>query len=228
MSAIEIAPRREPLSRERVLRTAIGIADSHGIQGLTMRRLAEGLGVEPMSIYYHVRGKDAIVSGAVDLLFVDVGARAASASASPDSGWRPVLRTRILAAREVMLEHPWVPRALESGGIMTPALATWINGNVAAMHDGGLSFDLIHHALHTLGSRQFGFSQELVLEDPRGADGEVDQQAAAELGGLMPHVAAMLGEVAHDDPDSTLGWCDDQAEFEFALDVLLEGIERRA
>lgn len=216
--------RREPLSRERVLRTAVEVADETGIDGLTMRRLAERLGVEPMSIYYHVRGKDAIVAGALDLVFDDVAALAAD-RATPLAGWRSHLRGRILAAREVLLRHPWAPRALEDSGVMSPTIGEWVDGNVAIMHDGGLSWDLIHHSLHTLASRQFGFSQELILGDP---DGEVDPDAAAELAARMPHVTAMLQDVVHADDVGTLGWCDDQEEFEFALDILLEGIERRA
>lgn len=226
MAMAEAVARREPLTRDRVLRAAIDLADADGLDGLTMRRLAERLDVEAMSIYHHVRGKDAVVSGACDLVFVDVAVRAAAEPRHPDHDWRAVLRGRILAAREVLLEHPWMPRALELHGVMTPALATWVDGNVGAMRRGGLSFDLIHHAMHTLGSRQFGFSQELILDDD--GDAVADPEVAAAAAALMPNVTAMLLEISHDDPDSTLGWCDDRAEFEFALDVLLDGIARRA
>lgn len=225
MAMAEPAPRRAPLTRERILRAAIQLADEDGLDGFTMRRLADRLSVEAMSIYHHVRGKDAVLAGALDLVFTDVGARIAGEAPLPPEEWRPILRRRILAARQVLLHHPWAPRALEQYGVMTPALASWVDGNVAAMHGGGLSFDLIHHALHTLGSRQFGFSQELVLADS--SDAKVDPAAAAAIAPLMPHVMEMLAEIAHDDPDSILGWCDDRVEFEFALDVLLEGIERR-
>lgn len=218
--------RRVPLTRERVLRSAIELADEDGLDALTMRRLADRLGVEAMSIYHHVRGKAAVVSGACDLVFEDVAALAADGPRHPDSQWRAILRARILAAREVLLAHPWMPRALETHGVMTPALATWVDGNVGAMRRGGLSFDLIHHAMHTLGSRQFGFSQELILDDD--GDAVADPEVAAAAAALMPNVTAMLMEISHDDPGSTLGWCDDRAEFEFALDILLEGIERRA
>ncbi|MET0735145.1 MAG: TetR family transcriptional regulator [Microbacterium sp.] len=225
MAMAEPVARRTPLTRERVLRAAIDLADAEGLDALTMRRLADRLSVEAMSIYHHVRGKDAILAGALDLVFEDVGARAAAAPPLPPEQWRAVLRRRILIAREVLLLHPWAPRALETSGVMTPAFATWVDGNVGAMSGGGLSFDLIHHAMHTLGSRQFGFSQELILADS--SEAKVDPEAAAAMAPLMPNVLAMLGEVAHDDPDSVIGWCDDQSEFEFALDILLEGIERR-
>ncbi|GAA1927228.1 TetR/AcrR family transcriptional regulator C-terminal domain-containing protein [Microbacterium aoyamense] len=219
------ASRREPLTRERVFRAAIELADEEGLEGLTMRRLAERLSVEAMSIYHHVRGKDAVLSGALELVYADVTAEAAAEPAPPTEGWRPLLRQRILVARRILLRHPWAPRALETHGVMTRSLATWVDGNIAAMRSGGLSYDLIHHAMHTLGSRQWGFSQELILADS--SDAKVDPEAAAAMAPWMPHVIEMLQDVVHDDPDSIIGWCDDQAEFEFALDVLLDGIEAR-
>lgn len=218
-------PQREPLTRERVFRAAIDLADEGGLEGLTMRRLADRLSVEAMSIYHHVRGKDAVLSGALDLVFADVGAEAAAEPSVSPTDWRAALRQRILVARRILLRHPWAPRALESHGVMTPAFATWVDGNVATMRAGGLSFDLIHHAMHTLGSRQFGFSQEIILADS--SDAKVDPEAAAAMASLMPNVMAMLQDVVHDDPDSIIGWCDDQSEFEFALDVLLDGIDAR-
>jgi hypothetical protein len=93
------------------------------------------------------------------------------------------------------------------------------------MRDGGFSYDLGHHALHALGSRALGFTQELF--DP--GDEAGDEEATAMLESMadqLPHLVGMMMEVAHDDPDSTLGWCDDQTEFEFGLDLILDGLDR--
>jgi tetracycline repressor-like protein len=90
------------------------------------------------------------------------------------------------------------------------------------MRDGGFSYDLAHHALHALGSRALGFSQELF--DPGGSPGDATA-VPADMASHFPHLAAMLGEIAHDDPGSTLGWCDDQTEFEFGLDLILNGLD---
>jgi hypothetical protein len=79
--------------------------------------------------------------------------------------------------------------------------------------------------MHALGSRAYGFSQELRMDGDGGADAEANMQ---EMMALTPHITAMLADVMHDDPESTLGWCDDQSEFEFGLDLLLDGLERRA
>jgi hypothetical protein len=104
-------------------------------------------------------------------------------------------------------------------------MARHVDGVVAIMRAGGLSFDLIHHCLHALGSRMYGFTQELALDDDASAAPGGEELERMRL--FVPHLAEMLEQVVHDDPDSTLGWCDDQTEFEFGLDILLDGFERR-
>ncbi len=91
---------------------------------------------------------------------------------------------------------------------------------------GGFSYDLGHHTMHALGSWALGFNQELFRPEPGGmtmGQGMMLERLAPQL----PNIVAMLTQVAHDDPETTLGWCDDQTEFEFGLDVLLDGLERR-
>jgi AcrR family transcriptional regulator len=214
---------RAPLTRERVLRAAQAIADEGGLDALTMRRLAEDLGVEAMSIYHHLPNKDAILDGLLELAFTEIedevgGFRTEAAGEE----WTGALRARVLGARRVLLIHRWVPVMLETRGVMVPTMARYIDGIVAIMRAGTLSFDLIHHSLHALGSRMYGFTQE--LDDAAAAPGGEDLVRMREF---VPNLAAMLEDVVHDDPDSTLGWCDDQTEFEFGLDILIDGIERR-
>lgn len=215
--------RRTPLSRERVLRAAVDLADDAGIEALTVRRLAESLGVEAMSLYYHVPNKEAILDGTVDLVFTEIEAEVGGFQVpDADAAWQATLRERILGARRVMLRHPWAPGVLDSRTGLAPTTARYVDSVVATLRSGGLSYDLIHHAMHALGSRMFGFSQELGENDD--ASDDTDPAALAEL---VPHLAAMLAEVRHDDPDSTLGWCDDQYEFEFGLDLILDGLARK-
>ena len=114
---------------------------------------------------------------------------------------------------------------MESRATFGPTMARYVDGIVGLMRAGGLSHDLIHHSLHALGSRMYGFVQELGPDDSSATP--TDPAEVEAMAALAPNLAAMLAEVAHDDPDSTLGWCDDQTEFEFGLDILLEGIERR-
>ncbi|QGQ19848.1 TetR family transcriptional regulator [Cellulomonas sp. JZ18] len=214
---------RARLTRERVLETARDLADREGLDALTMRRLAEALGVEAMSLYHHVPNKDAILDGLVELVFTEIEAEVGGfGSTSTPGTWRGDLRARVLGARRVLLRHPWLPGLLEARAVLAPTMARYVDGVVGLMRDGGLSYDLVHHALHALGSRMYGFTQELRLDDPDGGATEIDPALLA----MVPNLAGMLAEVVHDDPGSTLGWCDDQSEFEFGLDLLLDGLER--
>jgi AcrR family transcriptional regulator len=191
-----------------------------------MRRLAEELGSEAMSLYYHVANKEDVLDGVVDLIageINDVVDRIDVPSKGAD--WKKAVRQRILSAREILLRHPWAPRVFETRTAMSMAVVRYHDRLVGLMRDGGFSYDLAHHALHALGSRALGFAQELF--DPSAGAGDDDAMAALEsMADQLPHLVGMLMEVAHDDPDSTLGWCDDQTEFEFALDLILDGLDR--
>jgi AcrR family transcriptional regulator len=217
---------RLPLSRERVLRAAIKVADQSGIESLTMRRLAEELGAEAMSLYYHVAKKDDVLDGIADLIVQEIN-ETVDAIALPARGtaWKKAVRTRILTARQVLLRHKWAPQVFESRTNTSMAVLRYHNGLVGLLREGGFSYDLIHHALHALGSRALGFSQELFDPGGQAAGADADEAMAA-MAADLPYLTGMMAEVAHDDPDSTLGWCDDQTEFEFGLDLILDGLDR--
>lgn len=215
-----------PLSRERVLRAAVRVADDGGIDSLTMRRLADELGAEAMSLYYHVASKEDLLDGVVDVIAAEINdAVAAVAAPAAGANWKAAARRRILAAREVFLRHRWAPALFETRATISPQVVRYYDGLVGLMRDGGFSWDQAHHALHALGSRALGFSQELFTPDSGAGDG-MDPAAAEAMAAQFPHLAAMLADIVHDDPDSTLGWCDDQTEFEFGLDLLLDGLDR--
>jgi AcrR family transcriptional regulator len=219
---------REPLTKDRVLHAALALADAEGIEGVTMRRIADELDVEAMSLYHHLPNKEAVLGGVVDLIFIEVAHEVAdvvaAAPADTSANWKAALRARILTARSVLLRHKWAPPLIESHVAISMEIAKYMDGVIGIMHAGGLSFDLIHHAMHALGGRAMGFVQELGDSDTSSADTEQLKQMAQ----LVPNLAAMLAEVVHDDPESTLGWCDDQFEFEFGLDIILDGLERAA
>ncbi|WP_433709929.1 TetR/AcrR family transcriptional regulator C-terminal domain-containing protein [Nocardia sp. CA-084685] len=217
---------RIPLSRMRVLSAAIGIADESGIEALTMRRLAELLGVEAMSLYHHVANKEDVIDGMVDVIVGEINQAVSDIDApAAAAAWKQAVRQRILSAREVLLRHPWAPGVFQTRTNTSQAVLRYYDGLLGLMRAGGFSYDQTHHAMHVLGSRALGFTQELF--DP--SDGAVDAEAVAALDTMaeaLPNLVGMLREVAHDDPDSTLGWCDDQFEFEFALDLILDGLDR--
>src|SRR5919106_1476605 len=226
MEAASAKTPRLPLSRERVLRAAVQLADERGIESLTMRSLGHELGVEAMSLYNHVANKEAILDGAVELVVGEVleAVEDMRPLASP-AEWKPATRRRILAAREVLLRHRWVPKVLESRSEMPAVVLRYYDGLLGHMFEGGFSADLAHHAMHALGSRALGFTQELFEEDDD-VPAETVALMAQQMAATYPNLGEMLQVVTHD-ADTTLGWCDDQFEFEFGLDLLLDGLERR-
>ncbi|MER7546228.1 TetR/AcrR family transcriptional regulator [Spirillospora sp. NPDC127506] len=219
---------RIPLSRRRVLRAAVGLADREGLDALTMRRLAQEVGVEAMSLYHHVANKDAVFDGVVEVVLGEIAAAVEKVDApAPEEDWRAALRARILAAREVLLRHPWAPQVLESRSTTSPLVIAYYDRVVGILRAGGFSFDLAHRALHVLGSRALGFTQELFRPDAAGISTAEAAAMMEQMGDQFPNIVGMLEVAVHDDPDGTLGFCDDQFEFEFALDLILEGLERR-
>jgi AcrR family transcriptional regulator len=216
---------RTPLNRERVLTAAIDVADEHGIEALTMRRLGQHLGVEAMSLYNHVANKDDLLTGVVDMVLGEIMSlvvEVAPPIEPPD--WKCAMRERILIARSVLVRHPWMPSVIESRTQITPVLLAWFDELIGLFRAGGFSYDLAHHALHALGSRALGFTQELFVpgDDDEGASrAGIDQMTA-----VFPNLGGMLSVIVHDEPGATLGWCDDQTEFVFGLDLLLDGLER--
>jgi AcrR family transcriptional regulator len=209
------------LSRERVLRGAVAIADERGLAALTMRSLAASLGVEAMSLYHHVANKEAVLDGLVEVVMGEIEAAVAGLDApAPEDDWRTAMRMRVLAAREVLVRHPWAPGVFETRTGTSLAVARYFDGVLGLMRRGGFSYELGHRALHALGSRALGFSQELF--EPDGM--EAPEEAVAAMAEEVPHLVAMIADASHG--GAVLGWCDYQAEFEFGLDLILDGLER--
>ena len=228
MAMSEELEARTPLSPERVLEAAIQLADEGGLESLTMRKLAAELGVEAMSLYHHVANKEALLDGMVDAVVGELNAEVgAGGGAEAERDWAAALRARIITARTVMLRHKWLPAVLESRTSLSAPLIAYYEGVLATLRAGGFSNDLAHHTLHALGSRAIGFSQELFDPAQGGGDVEMSEAEMTAMAVSFPHLTAMMAEVAHEGPDTTIGWCDDQTEFEFGLDVVLDGLRVR-
>jgi AcrR family transcriptional regulator len=216
---------RVPLTRERVLRAAVELADTRGIEALTMRNLGQELGVEAMSLYNHVSNKEDVLDGLVDVVVGEVLEVVDAIPPPPDPvDWVPVARRRMLAAREVMLRHRWAPGLLESRKDVPPALVRYYDMLLGLMREAGFSIDLAHHAMHALGSRALGFTQELFTEDGHDVSPEEVAVMARQMA-QFPYIVELMQVISHDE-DTTLGGCDDQFEFEFGLDLILHGLER--
>lgn len=219
-------PARPRLNRDHVLAAAVALADREGVEALSMRRLAADLGVVPMALYKHVRDKEDLLDGVVDAL---VGEIEDTVATPAPEGWRPALRARVLAARRVLLRHPWARQVLEQRPRMTPAALGYVDGTIAILRAGGFGDDLTHHVMHALGSRVWGFTQELFDRPPApGAAPEPppDPAVLAAMAQRFPNVAAIARTARHEDGSVVARGCDDQAEFEFALDLVLDGIAR--
>jgi AcrR family transcriptional regulator len=220
---------RAGLSKDRVFRAAVSLADARGIAAVSMRKLAQELGVEAMSLYHHVADKDEVLDGMVDVVVSEINARVTELGAPPGGNWKTAVRRRILAARDVLLSHPWAPGVLESRSTMSPTVMRYYDSLMRLLREGGLSVSLVHHAMHALGSRALGFTQELYAPQNEDADPGVDVAAIirGQLADEYPYITEIaVIESGNHDKDSTLGWCDDQVEFEFGLDLLLDGLER--
>ena len=216
---------RGTLSRERVLATAMTVADADGLAAVTMRRVASELGVEAMSLYHHVPSKEQLLDGLADALVVEIAG--AVSDRAPGDDWKASLRARCLTARGVVLRHRWAPELLGSRTVVPLSLLAYYESVLATMVEGGLSYHLAHRGVHALGSMAVGFSQELFAvpqgdADP-GAEIEAEMAAMAEA---FPHLTAMVASELHDNSEDPLGWCDSDAEFEFTLDLILDGLAR--
>lgn len=208
--------RRPQLTRERVVAAGIALADRGGVDSISMRKLAQELGVEAMSLYTHVRNKDDLLDGMVDAVIGKIPTKATGAD------WKTTLRQLSLAARGVVLTHPWAPGPIESRTTPGPAALQYINTVLGILREGGFTLAQAHHALHILGSRLLGFTQAL-FDDSGEVDPETAAGLASQLGAVLPYVAEMALAATH---TGALGPCDDDAEFEFALDFILDGLDR--
>jgi AcrR family transcriptional regulator len=213
------AETRAPLTRERVLRTAVELADESGIEALSMRKLAQALDVVPMALYRHVANKDELLDALVDVVVGEIDPPLEGAD------WKTALRTRILSARRALLRHPWASRLMESRKTPTPVVLGYMDSMIGMFRTGGFSLDLTHHALHAMGSRMFGFTQEL-FNDTSEADPEMDEELFGAMAKTYPYIFEIYTTISHDDRSVVGAGCDDQFEFEFALDLMLEGLEK--
>jgi AcrR family transcriptional regulator len=206
---------RRPLSRERVLLAAIDLVDANGIQALSMRKLGQVLGVEAMSLYNHVGGKDDLLDGIVDLV--------AGQFELPreELGWKAAIRGCAVAAHEVLLRHPWSAALAESRMQSGPQRMAYLEAVVGTFRRGGFSVRAAHRANLTLDSYVYGFTlQEVSWPLPSEAvpTSAADFVARTDVDSY-PHLVEIASLVAD-------AGFDRRGEFELGLDLILDGLER--
>jgi len=198
----------------------VAYADERGIDELSMRKLGQQLGVEAMSLYYHVSNKDEILDGMVDHVVAQIEVQPGG------DDWKISMRRQILAARQVMAQHRWAIGVLETRKTASPAIMRYFDTVGGLFREGGFSVDLMHHAMHALGSRVLGFSQEL-FDDSGDDEPEMDEAVVKQLQESYPNIAAIVEEIQHQEETIVGSGCDDDIEFRFALDIILDGLERK-
>lgn len=212
------ASHRQPLSRPRALATALAVADESGIEALTMRRLANELGVEAMSLYHHVAGKDDILDGMIELVFAEIDLP------GDDLDWRSAMRHRARSFRDALIRHPWAIGLLESRRSPGPSLLRHHDWMIGRCRRAGFSLEAAAHAFWLIDSFVYGSAlQQISL--PFTDDTDMADAAASMLPGAhadqYPHLAALVAEVVAEDQYRV----DDQ--FERGLDLILGGLSSR-
>jgi AcrR family transcriptional regulator len=208
--------RRPRLSRERVLQGALSVADTGGLAALTIRSLAEELGVKPMSVYYHVPNKDEILAALVDIVFGEIQLPV------PGRDWRSEMRARAHSAREVLARHRWAIGLLESRSNPGPANLRHHDRVIATLRAAGFSPELTAHAYALIDSYVYGFALQEAALPFKGPEsvGDVAEPIMRRMSeGEYPHLVEMATsyylQPGYDFAD----------EFRFGLDLILDGLE---
>lgn len=206
--------KRAPLTRDRVLRAALELADEGGTAALTMQRIGRRLGVEAMSLYRHVRNKDDILDGIVDLVFAEIELPA------DRSNWRTVLRAQSISTRAALRRHPWAITLMESRMTPGPANLRTHEDTLTVLLDAGCSAVMATHAYNLVDSYVLGFALQEVNFPFSNAE-----ELSAVVGELLAQVPAdaypSLARVGSELLASGFDYAD---EFEFGLDLILDAI----
>ena len=224
-SSKPVGSKRERLSRERVLRTAMALADESGVDALSMRKLGQALGVEAMSLYGHVANKEAILDGIVGLVSDEIE--------MPIEGvdWRESMRARAISTYRVLLRHPWAASLMESRTNPIPSRTRACDAVIGVLRSAGFSIRHAYHAFLTLDSYIYGFALQQVNwpyeKDELAVAVDAYERSLPE--GQYPHIREMVRFVlAERRADAIAGKTspDYAPEFEFGLDLILDGFER--
>lgn len=210
---------RAPLTRERILEAAVALADRDGLASLTMRKLAAELGVEAMSLYHHIAGKDQMLDGMVDVIF------GAIELPPNEVEWKQAMRQRAISAREVLARHSWALTLVESRRNPGPATLRHHDVMLGCLRSAGFSVAMTAHAVSLIDSYVYGFvlqERNMQLDTPE----EVADVSSAVLeqmsAGDYPHLFEIIEEHAQK-PGYNYS-----EEFEYGLDLILDAVERAA
>lgn len=208
--------RRTPLTRERVLQTAVRRADASGIESLSMRKLGQELGVEAMALYHHFANKEDLVNGMVDLVFGEIELPASAGN------WRTAMRQRAIAVRDALLRHRWAIGLMESR--RRPGIANLRHHDavIGSLRAGGFDIAMAAHAYSLLDSYIYGFALTK-MNLPFESSDDIADVAQSMLEPFTPDEFPNIVEILTDHvmkPGYNHG-----DEFEYGLDLILDGLE---
>jgi len=204
-----------PLSRERILLAAIRLADEGGIESLSMRKLAQDLGVQAMSLYNHVANKDDMLDGIVDLVVGEIEV--------PDLGidWKAAMRRRANSAHEVLLRHPWATMPIVSRINVEPAMLRYIDVTLGCLCKAGFSFEMVDRAWNAIDSHIYGFTLQKLNFPIKEA--EYVKAAKEYIPNIPDDKYPYMNRLTHYLID---GHYDGIADFNFGLELILNGLEK--
>ena len=211
-------PKRTPLTRERVLRAAVALADESGIESLSMRRLGQELGVEAMSLYNHVANKDDLLNGITDLVLREIELPAAG-------DWKEALRRHAVSAHDVLVSHPWactLALAPDRSSTASVERAEWM---LRQLREGGFSPEVTYHAYHALDAHVLGFTLWQLGHGIVDAE-HLKEMAAEFFRRFGPDELPYLRE--HADQHFAGFGGEGKGAYELVLDLILDGLERDA
>lgn len=203
---------RSPLSRERVIESAVAYADAHGVDDLSMRKLAAELGVGPMSLYNHVENKDDLYDGMIDYVFEGIQLPEA------DHDWKNQIRVIGSGAMRSFGHHPWIVYLLMARGNFGPGALRFMDHVLGLLNEAGFGDEDAHHAWQMLASHTIGYA----FQASTGVQEEEDQ---LELQDELPRLAREYPNVARMFP--LLMECSWDTEYMFGLEIILDGLESR-
>jgi AcrR family transcriptional regulator len=207
---------RVPLTRERVLHTAVALADESGLDALSMRKLGEAVGVEAMSLYTHVANKDDLLDGMVDIVFGEI-------DLPSGVDWKAAMRQRAISARRVLARHRWAIGLMESRQHPGPANLRHHDAVIGNLRAAGFEMATVAHAYSLMDGYIYGFALTK-MNLPFDALDDISEMSQAMLepfpDGQYPNLVAFITEHA------MVPGYDFANEFEWGLDVVLDGVQR--
>lgn len=210
--ALAEAP-RVPLSRDRIVRAALGYIDEHGLDALSMHKLGAALDVKGMSLYNHVTNKDDVLDGVVELLWTEVEQTALATGNRQDA-----VRSIAHAMRDMVRRHPNATPLLAGQSYMPPAALRVVQDHAAALVRSGMAQQHAYALLRTIASYALGSAFNEVSWS--GGDPACGTPRVADL--LRPGTPDDLAAVA----EIFCGQADYDDQFQLGLDLMLRGLER--